>query len=137
MPSPFAIVSTEKIAHRLEFQRDTVTLEAVRDIYVQLSVDADRDGHEDLSSQADAAVDTVRGLIASREPRGLTDSARHIRDIDSMIDTAVELRDATVGAYDRYFHIAEQAKEAVEILLAYSELIEAADFQMRLGAPAT
>jgi hypothetical protein len=65
-----------------------------------------------------------------REPRGLTDSAR---DIDGMVDTAVELRDATVGAYGWYFHIADQTKEAVEILLAYSELIEAADFQMMIS----
>ncbi|ACL42197.1 hypothetical protein Achl_4246 (plasmid) [Pseudarthrobacter chlorophenolicus A6] len=137
MPSPFAIVSAEKIAHRLEFMRDTVTLEAVRDIYVQLSVDADRDGHEDLSSQADDAANSVRELIASRDPRGLTDSARHIRDVDAMVDTAVEVRDATANAYDRFFHITEQTKEALEILLAYSELIEAADFQMRLGTPGT
>jgi hypothetical protein len=68
-----------------------------------------------------------------REPRGLTDSARHILDVDVMIDAAVEVRDAAAGAYDRYFHITEQTKEALEILLAHSELIEAADFQMRTG----
>lgn len=133
MPSPFAILSTEAIAYRLEFHRDTVTLEAVTAIYARLSIDAHADGHEDIPAQAHDAVAAIGKLIADGKPRGLTDSARQIRDVDALIETALVIRDATASAYDRYHAHTDQAKEAVEILLAYSELIDAADFQMRTG----
>lgn len=134
MPAPFAIISPEAIAHRLAFRRDTVTLEAAGAIYTQLSIDTHADGHEDIPSQAHDAATTIQDLIARHEPRGLVDSARFIEDVDAMVETARELRDSTAHAYDRHDKHTVQAGEALEILLAYSDLLETADFELRTGA---
>lgn len=136
MPSRYAIISASQTAHRIDTMRDTITLEAVLDIYHRLSIDAFNDTHEDLASEAEAATGTLRELIAAGAPRGLNDSARDIHAIDRMIDTAVELREAATDAYGRYFHHTKQATEALEILIAYGTLIEAADTDLRTSIAA-
>lgn len=136
MPSRYATISPAQTARRIDTMRDTVTLEAVLDIYHRLSIDAFNDTHEDLASEAEAATGTLRELIAAGAPRGLNDSARDIHAIDRMIDTAVVLRDDTANAYGRYFHHTKQATEALEILVAYGTLIEAADADLRTGLTA-
>lgn len=132
MPA-FGIISIEAIAHRLEFRRDTVTLEAVKAIYVQLSGDALADGHEELPAQAHDAAAEIQYLIASGKPRGLVDSARQIGVAADLIETASDIRDSTASAYDRYDKHTAQAAEALEILSAYSDLLETADFDLRTG----
>lgn len=133
MPSPSSILSIEAIAHRLEFHRDTVTLEAARLIYTQLCTDALADGHEELPAQAHDAAAEIQHLIASGKPRGMVDSARHIGLVDDIIETALDIRDSTAAAYDRYSRHTARAAEALEILSAYSALLESADFELRTG----
>lgn len=129
----FAIMSAEAIAHRLAFRPDTVTLEAAREIYTQLSIDAHADGHENLPAQAHDAAAALQDLIPCQKPDTLVGSARFIDDVDAIIETARELRDATAGAYDRYDKHTARAAEALEILLAYSALLQTADFELRTG----
>lgn len=136
MPSRYADISAAQTAQRIETMRDTVTLEAVRGTYDQLSMDACNAGHEDLSSKFEETAATLRELVASGEPRGLTDSARMILAIDTMIDTAGELRDGTACAWGRYDHHTKEATEALEILIAYSALLETADFDLRTNLTA-
>ncbi|MET4143835.1 hypothetical protein [Arthrobacter sp. UYCo732] len=132
----FAILSTEAIAHRIQFHRDTVTLESAKAIYAHLSVDAQADGHETLSSQTHEVAATIQELIHCQEPRGLVDSGRFIESIDAIVETARDLRDSTSEAYDRYDKRTAQAAEALEILLAYSDLLGTADFELRTGTRA-
>lgn len=131
MPSRYAVITAAQTAERIATMPESVTLSAVRDIYAQLSIDANNGSHEDLSSKFEETTATIRELIASGEPRGLTDSARLIAAIDVLIDTAAELRDGTASAYGRHYHHCKQATEALEILVAYSSLAEANDFTLR------
>lgn len=136
MTAPFGIMSAEAIAHRLASHPDTVTLEAARAIFTQLSIDAHADGHEDLPAKAQEAASTIHDLIPCQEPRTLVDSARFIDAVDAVIETARDLRDSTHDAYDRYDKHTAQAAEALEILIAYSSLLETADFELRTGTRA-
>lgn len=64
-----------------------------------------------------------------REPLGTA-----VRPGEFVIETALELRDATASAYDRYVSPTQaRPRKRWKSSLAYSELIEAADFQMQIA----
>lgn len=131
MTAAFGFPTPDSVARRLEFSKDTVTLESVRDTFTQLSRDANADNRGDLPAEAHEAAVLVEQLIASGEPRGLADSARQIADVESLIRTTRELRDSTAEAYSSHNVHTTQVAEALEILTAYGVLLLAADLDMR------
>lgn len=133
MPPKLNAVTAETVAARIELHPDTITLAAAKAIYNRLGDTAAADDHHELKVEAYDMAKAVQELIDTPDPAHLVASARLIAEADNLLMAAGSLRDLTAECYDRFRATTKQATEALEILTAWTVLLEATDFELRIG----
>jgi hypothetical protein len=131
MPPKLRPVSLEAVAARIDLRPETVDLNAVKNICTRMGEDARFDGHQELKVHAYEMANVVQDLIEIPKPGDMVSSARLIADADIAVRDAAGLRDAVADAYDRFHSATAQATEALEILTAWTVMLESADFGLR------
>lgn len=136
MPPKLNPITAETVAARIELHPDTITLAGAKAIYNRLGDTAATDGHHELKVDAYDMAKAVQELIEAPGPSNLVASARLINEADNLLVAAGSLRDLTAECYDRFRATTKQATEALEILTAWTVMLEAADFELRTGTRA-
>ena len=136
MPPKLKAVTAETVAPRIELQPDTISLAAAKAIYNRLGDTAAADGHHELKVEAYALAETIQELIDTPAPDGLVASARMITSADLVLESATDLRAEIATAYDRFHSATAQATEGLEVLTAWTVMLEVADFDLRTGSRA-
>lgn len=126
-------VTAGTVAARIELQPDTITLAAAKAIYNRLGDTAAADNHHELKVDAYDMAKAVQDIIDTPEPDGLVSSARLINEADNLLVAAGSLRGLAAECYDRFRATTKQATEALEILTAWTVMLETRDFELRTG----
>ena len=136
MPPKLKAVTAETVAARIELRPGTITLEAAKAIFTALGHRLSADQYSELKVEAYALAETIQELIDTPAPDGLVASARMITSADLVLESATDLRAEIATAYDRFHSATAQATEGLEVLTAWTVMLEVADFDLRTGSRA-